>query len=166
MAFTTSKIKTTQRSKILVPARLAKLGATAGWTAPETGVDSSVVQCPASQTAATLVLPINGLAVGDTITGLCMKGGTAGAAAKTLAWSLYKVTGASGTITPALIQALTSDATGTAHAVSTETLLTTPYKIATNEQYYVLFTTTTAAGVTFDLTGVEVYVKKTFGQES
>jgi uncharacterized protein (DUF2236 family) len=120
----------------------------------------------ASQTAGTAVIPITGLAVGDTIMALRLRGGTATADTKSLAWSLYKAISASGVITATSIQAMTTDATATAHAIDIETYLTTPYKVTVKENYFVLLTGTTAALVTIDITSVEVDVKKTFGQES
>lgn len=52
--------------KILVPD--AKVGATSGWTV-RAGADSFMATCAASQSAATLVVPIPGLVEGDRIEG-------------------------------------------------------------------------------------------------
>lgn len=161
MALTTNRIRTTTRSKMLMNSREGSVGATAGWTT----TDNGLWQCPASQTSSTLVIPISGVSIGDTITALRLRGGTAGAAAKTIVWALWKNISVSGAITATLVQTLTGDTTGTAHAIDIETYLTIPQKVTIKENYFVLITATTAAGVTIDITGIELDVKRTFGQE-
>jgi len=141
----------------------ATIGATAGWT---TANDNNLLSMAASQTAGTATIPVNGVNIGDTIIAARLRGGTAGAAAKTLLWSLWKTTSASGAITAVKIQDMTSDTTATAHAIDIETYLTTQYKTATKEQYFFLLTGTTATGVTIDITGIELDIKRTLGQES
>lgn len=163
MALTTNKIKTTNMSKMLLSSGTATIGTTAGWT---TANDNNLLSMAASQTAGTATIPVNGIDIGDTIIRCRLRGGTAGAAAKTLLWSLWKTTSASGAITAAKIQDMTSDTTATAHAIDIETYLTTPYKATIKEQYFFLLTGTTAAGVTIDITGIEIDIKRTFGQDS
>ena len=164
MALTTNRIKTTNRSKMLIGAREGSVGTTAGFV---TNNDNGTVTVPNAVTAGTYVIPISGISIGDTITCLRLRGATAGAAAKTIAWGLWKTISASGTITATLIQAMTTDTTATAHAIDIETYLTTAYKTLTKEQYFVLLTVTTnGAATTVDITGVEIDIKRTFGQES
>ena len=163
MALTTNRIKTTNRSKMLLNVGTATIGATAGWT---TANDNNLLSMAANQTAGTATIPINGVCIGDTITACRLLGGTAGAAAKTLAWGLWKTTKASGAITATLVQAMTSDTTATAHSIDIETYLTTPLKLADDCQYFFLLTGTTATGVTIDIIGIELDIKRTLGQES
>jgi hypothetical protein len=162
MSLTTNRIRTTRRTKLIMPASTAQIGTTAGWAVAN---NNGLLSMAASQTAGTAMIPITGLSVGDTIIALRLRGGTATADAKTLAWGLWKAISASGAITATVIQAMTTDATATAHAIDIETYLTTPYRVTAKENYYVLLTGTTAALVTIDITSVEVDVAKTYGQE-
>ena len=162
MASTTSRTTTKTRSKMLLSARDGLVGATAGWT---TNNDNGIVQLPAGLTGSTFVIPCGTVNVGDIVTAARLVGGTAGAAAKTLAWGLWKTTKASGTITATLVQAMTSDTTATAHSIDIENYLTTPLKIEDDYNYFFLITGTTATGVTIDILGIEVDVKQTTGQE-
>jgi len=162
MALTTNRIKTTTQSKLVLPASTAQIGATAGWTVAN---DNGLLSMAASQTGGTASIPLSGLDIGDTIIAMRIRGGTAGAAAKTLAWKLRKLVSASGAITASDVMAGTSDTTATAHAIDIETYLTTPEKVADKYSYFFLVTGTTAAGVTFDITSIEADVKRTFGQE-
>jgi hypothetical protein len=121
----------------------------------------------ANQTAGTATIPVTGLAVGDTIMRLRLRGGKGGASAVTLAWALKSLISASGAITAANVQTLTGDTTAAAHAINIETYLTTPLKVADKYSYFVLLTgTTNVTGSTVDITSIEVDVKKTYGQES
>jgi len=164
MALTTNRIRTTIRSKLVVPAALGHVGATAGGGM---ATNDGTVLFPNACAAATWVIPIAGLNVGDTITCLRLRGATAGATAKTIAWGLWKSVSASGTITATLVQAMTTDTTATAHAIDIETYLTTQEKATVKYQYFVLLTITTdGVAATVDISSVEVDVKKTFGQES
>jgi hypothetical protein len=157
----TDNIRTMGITKLIMPASTAQIGAGAGWTVAN---NNGLLSMAASQTSGTAVIPITGLAVGDTIICLRLRGGEAGTGARTLAWSLYKAISASGAITASQIQALTSDTTTTAHACDIETALTTPYVVTAKENYFVLLTGTTASATTIDITSVEVDVQKTFGQ--
>ncbi len=51
----------------------AKVGAASGWTV-RAGADSFMATCAASQTNATLIVPLTGLEVGDRIVGFHMNG--------------------------------------------------------------------------------------------
>jgi len=163
MSLTTNRIKTTALTRIIVPASLGHVGATGGGLMAN---DNGTVTF-AQGGAGVWILPIKDLTVGDTIMRFTIRGATAGAAAKTLAFSLMKSVSASGTITASSVQAATSDTTATAHAIDLETYLTTPSKVAVKEEYFVKCTmTTNGAGVTATLSSVEILVKKTYGQET
>ena len=160
MALTTSRIKTTARTKMLLNAGEGHVGSVAGFaTNLLNGTATS------STTTSNFVMPISGCSIGDTIVSARMLGATTVVEAKTLAWTLYKCTKSAATITATSVQAMTSDTTATAHAVDVETILTTPLKIEDDYQYFFVITITTTATASFELTGIELDVKRTFGQE-
>jgi hypothetical protein len=163
MSLTTSRIKTTARTKIVMPGGSAQIGTTAGWTVAN---NSGKLAMAASQTSGTATIPIIGLSVGDIIERVRYRGGKGGAGALTLVVALKSLVSISGAITASNVQTLTGDTTAAAHAVDVETYLTTPLKVADKYSYYILFTGTTAASSTIDITSVEVDVRKTFGQET
>jgi hypothetical protein len=163
MSLTTNRIKTTTRTKLIMPGSSAQIGAGAGWTVAN---DNGLLSMAASQTSGTASIPITGLAVGDTITGVRYRGGKGNTGALTLVVALKSLVSASGAITCANVQTLTGDTTSAAHAVDVDTPLTTALKIADKYSYFILLTGTTAASSTIDITSIEVDVKKTLGQEA
>lgn len=132
-------------------ARMGSIGATAGFT---TNLDIGMVTCPASQTAATFVIPLS-LKQGDIIT----------------AWALLgQIESAGNTIT--VDGSLRSLTTATADVVDTEIVAipqlskTADYAIATSDAasgfshtviagntYYILVTVTSAAATDLALQG-------------
>lgn len=134
----------------------AKVGATAGWVI--TGdTDICHATLPASQTASTLVVPITGLEIGDTLTGVSIQGQVESAGNDvTLVLSVRKVTTAAGANTDA---ELGTDNVGTLTAdtlISSANLAVTGLSevLAEGETLYVLLTGTTDASTDIDLTGL------------
>lgn len=142
---------------LFVPAADGVVGATAGW---EFG-DDGLARLPASQTNSTLVIPIKGLNIGDTITGVRAIGQAESAGATAvLAMSVRKATAAAGDFTDAELDAaasgdMTAD-TLISEAVVGVTGLTEV--LASLESLYVLLTGTTAALTDIAVAGVEVDV--------
>ena len=166
MAHKTKRLVVSNPTRLLIQATSGHVGATAG-TGNFTANNYGTANVVASQTAVTYVIPISGLNVGDIITEWRVLGGTAGASTKTIAAKLQKQVKASGAITtPTDVSSATSDSTATAHAVDIDTVLTTPEEVVDATTYHVLLTITTDAGVTVDITGIEVHVKKALGMDS
>jgi len=140
----------------------AKIGATAGWTlgggAVDTGLMATMV---ASQTAGTLVVPIPGLKVGDTITAFHLIGQIESAGgAVTLDADLRKMTAAAADVTDASVGAITQI------SVTADTAVTSTNSeksglaeiVAADETFYVLLTGTTAASTDIALQGIAITV--------
>lgn len=148
----------------LIPAFHGKAGATAGWALPSAHsgfTNSGVVGLPASQTASTLVIPISGLKVGDTITAFSVRGQIESAGnAVTLDADLRKLTIAADNITDASIGAITQISKTADYAISDSKTLATAEVVAADEQYYVLITATTLASTDIQLAGITLTVQE------
>lgn len=138
----------------------AKVGATAGWVITG-GTNICHATLPASQTNSTLVIPISGLYIGDTVTGVSVQGQVESAGGNvTLTMDVRKVTNAAADNTDA---SLGTDNVGTLTAdtkiTSTELAVTGLTEVlAVDESLYVLLTGTTAASTDIDLTHLIVTV--------
>jgi hypothetical protein len=140
----------------------SKVGATAGWTvgggAVNTGLTATMA---AGQTAGTLVVPISGLKVGDTITSFHLIGQVESAGNNvTIDADLRKHTAAAADVADASVGAIAQlvvavdtilSATNTNKASLTEV-------VAADETFYVLLTATTTASTDIALQGVAVTV--------
>lgn len=136
----------------------AKVGGTAGWVVAAADNLPYTATLPASQTASTLVVPVVGLKVGDTITGFTVTAQieSAGGIA-TLDADLRAVTGVAAEPTDASIGAITQV------SVTADTLVDAfksglSHAVNFNKTYYVLLTGTTAASTDIILLNVIVTV--------
>lgn len=138
----------------------AKVGATAGWTVGGGTVDvGHLATLPASQTGSTLVVPITGLKVGDTITAFQVNAQIESAGgAVTLDAALYKRTAAAADYANANIGAITQVSVTADTKVTSSKTLATPEVVAADEAFYVLLTGTTAAATDIDLGAILVTV--------
>lgn len=142
----------------------AYAGQTAGWlvgTLQLTNIGTAAL-LPASQTASNLIMRIDGLKVGDTITGFHLIGQVESAGgAVTLDADLRKVTAVAADNTDASIGAITQIAvtadTKISLSNSTKTLVT-PEVVAADETFYVLLAGTTAAATDIALNGIAIIV--------
>jgi len=134
----------------------AKVGATAGWVITG-GTDKSHATLPASQTSSTLVVPITGLEIGDTLTGVSVQGQIDSAGNNvTLVLSVRKLTTAVSGVTDVQIG---TDGVGT---VTSDTLVSSSLLtvqgltevLAEGETLYALLTGTTGGTTDIDLTGI------------
>ncbi len=137
----------------------AKIGATAGWTlgggAVDTGLMATMV---ASQTAGTLIVPIPGLKVGDTITAFSVVGQIESAGgAVTLDAALRKITAAAADVVDASVGAITQISV-TADAIVSAAKSALAEVVAADETFYALLTGTTAASTDIALQGLTVTV--------
>jgi len=140
----------------------AKVGATAGWVITGS-TDIAHATLPASQTASTLIVPITGLEIGDTLTGVSIMGQIeSGGNTATLSLSVRKLTNVAAGNTDA---ELDNDATGNISAdtvISSANLAVTGLSetLAEGETVYALLTGTTAASTDIDLTGMLITVTR------
>lgn len=138
-----------------------KVGTTAGWTVAAANNLGTPATVAASQTAATLVVPIDGLKVGDTITALNVYSSINSAGgAVTLDAALRKSTiaaGATGTDAAVTGGAITQVSV-TAATASTASKTGIAEVVVAGVQYYILLTATTAASTTIELNALEIAV--------
>jgi len=147
--------------KILVNAAgQAKAGTTAGWVVA--GADNvGLVTCPAAKTAATLVVPLPSLKVGDTITGFHLVGQIESAGnTATLDADLRKHTAAAADVTDASVGAITqvSVTADTILSASNSRKASLSEVVGVNETFYVLLTATTAASTDVALQAVAIEI--------
>lgn len=137
----------------------AKVGTGAGWVVGAANNLPYVGTVAASQTAGTLVLPIDGLHVGDTITAFRIVAQIESAGgAVTLDADLRAVTNVAAEPTDASIQTMTQIAVTADTASSANTALATPEVVTSGKTYYVLLTATTAASTDIILQSCEITV--------
>lgn len=153
----TNIVRTAQTYK--VGAGRAKAGTTAGWTVGAGNNLGTIATVAQSQSASTLVVPIGGLHVGDTITGFGVYASiNSGGNTATLDCDLRKIVIAAGaTGTDSSIGTLTQVSVATATASGTTKGSLTEVVVA-GTGYYFLLAATTAASTTIELTGLEVTV--------
>jgi len=140
----------------------AKVGATAGWVITAAD-DISQGTLPQSQTSSTLVIPVTGLEIGDTITGVSASGQVESAGgAVTLVMSVRKTVATAAGNTDA---ELGTDNVGSLTAdtlISSANLVVTGLTdvLAEGEAVYVLLTGTTAATTDIALNSIITTVTK------
>lgn len=139
----------------------AKAGATSGWVVNDATDRGGLAKCPASQTGATLVVPLPNLPVGAVITGYIIHGQIESAGnTVTLDAALRKLTIATADLTDA---AVTSGAMTQVTATADRALINTVTQvtgltetIASRTTYYLLITATTGASTDIDLSSVDI----------
>lgn len=143
----------------------AKVGATSGWVITA-GTDKYSATLPASQTNSTLVIPIQGLEVGDTLTAVAVVGQIESAGnTVTATLDVRKLTAAAADLTDA---SLATDDLGA--GVTADTLLNDTNGnlkvtgltevLAADESVYALLTATTAASTDIDIQAIVATVTK------
>jgi len=136
----------------------AKIGASAGWAVNEADNLAYLATLPAAQTAATLVVPLTRLKVGDTITGFRVVGQIASVGgAVSLDANLRSITNAASAPVDASVGSITQVAVTANTAVdSTKTGLSVA--VTADMRFYVLLTATNAAATAITLLGVTLIV--------
>lgn len=141
----------------------AKVGATAGWTV-NNGVNTAYANCPASQTAATLILPVTGIKPGNIITGFYFNGGLVSAGgAVTIDAALRKQVATSGAVpTDSLVASMTQIALSAAALISQGNSEKTGLSetVVDGASYYWLITVTTAASTSVNLLNAVVEINE------
>ncbi len=137
----------------------AKVGATAGWVITA-GTDKLHATLPAAQTGSTLVVPVSGLNVGDTITAFTVNGQVESAGnTATLTAALRKQTNAAADNTDASVSSAASGNL-TADAIIAQGNSSLTEVVAAGVAYYLLLTATTAAATDLDITHAVITVKR------
>jgi hypothetical protein len=135
----------------------AKAGATAGWVTTGT-TNLGEWTLPASQTGSTLVIPINGLHVGDTITGYgCQAQIESGGNTATLDTNLRSLTNVAADPTDASV-ASTTQVVAVADTAAAPAATGITDVVAAGERFYVLVTSTTAASTDVRFLGCAITV--------
>ena len=141
----------------------AKIGATAGWAVNAADNKNSLARCPASQTGSTLVIPLDGLKVGDTITAFHLVGQIESAGGIcTMDASIRKQTAAAADLTDGELAAgamtqlsVTADtimsSTNTAKSITADV-------VGADETFYMLLTCPTAASTDVDLQAIALTI--------
>ena len=155
----TSLVRTGQKRLITMG---AKVGATSGWLVKAADNKNSLARCPASQTGSTLVVPISGLKVGDTITGVHLLGQIESAGnAVTLDMSFRKQSVAAADLADAEVVAMTQISVIADTAISSSnSSVSCSDVVGADESFYVLLTATTLGSTDIDLAGVAVIVSE------
>ncbi len=147
--------------KYLIPAAgLAKVGAGSGFLVAAAD-NVALVTCPASETAATLVIPVVGLKVGMTITGFHLVGQIESAAnTVTVDADLRKHTAAAADVSDASVGSITQLSVVADTIMSDANTAKTGLSevVGANESFYILITATTGASTDIALQGAAVIV--------
>ena len=138
----------------------AKIGLTAGWTIQTNDNLGLIATCPASRTAATLVIPIPGLKVGNKITAFSVVGQIESAGnTVTLDADLRKHTAAASDVSDASVNTITQISV-TADTIISSSKTGLIEVVAADETFYVLLTATTAAATDIALQGITITVSE------
>lgn len=157
-----SGVALTRASQKRIINGFSKVGATAGWTVGGGAVNTGLLATMAAGgTASTLVVPINGLKVGDTITAFHLIGQIeSGGNTVTVDAALRKHTAAAADVADASVGAITqlSVTADTIMSASNTEKASLEEVVAADESFYVLITATTGASCDIALQGVAVTV--------
>ncbi len=138
----------------------AKIGTTAGWTIQTNDNLGLAASCQASRTAATLVIPVTGLTVGDKITAFSVVGQIeSGGNTVTLDANLRKMTAATSNVTDASVGVITQISVTSDTIISSAKIGLTEI-VAANETFYILLTATTGVLTDIALQGITITVSE------
>ncbi len=148
--------------KYFVPATLgSKVGTGAGFVVAAAD-NTALVTCPASQSAAILILPLTGLKVGWTITSMHLVGQIESAGGTvTVDMDIRKMTAAAADPSDASLDTMTQlsvTADTIMSAANTSKTLTTPDVVGADELFYAKITVTTGSACDIALMGLSYVV--------
>lgn len=160
----TPQISGDEKSKTLViSAGTGKVGATAGWVVGD-AANTFLATLPASQTLSTLVVPINGLQVGDIITGFYGVGQIESAGnAASISIELRKMTAAAADVSDASVDAMDAALSVTADTIISSANAASPTlaeTVGADESFYFLVTATTAASTDIALQALTLNITR------
>lgn len=140
----------------------AKVGTTAGWVVNAANNLGKLATIPASQANSTLVIPLDGFKVGDTITAWALNGSLQSAGANvTIIGDLRCLTANAAGATDASIGVMAAALTVVANTVLSAAnagKVAIGHVVAVGETFYLLVTATTAAATTEEIQSVVVTV--------
>lgn len=140
----------------------AKVGGTAGWVVGAANDLPYVATMAASQAAGTLVIPIDGLVIGDTITGFKIVAQIESAGnAVTIDAALRAVTNVAAEPTDAAIGSGITQVSVTADTASAASKTGLTEVVTSGKTYYLLITATTLASTDIILQACEITVSRT-----
>lgn len=140
----------------------AKAGATAGWVVAP-AANTALVTCPASQSASTLVVPVNGLKVGQKITGFYATGQIESAGGTvTLDVALRKHTAAAADVADAAVASITQISVTADTIVSSSNSRAADFNetVGVDETFYFLVTATTAGSTDIALQSITLEIEE------
>ena len=162
MVVTITELVEADRVLRILPAASGKAGTTAGWVAAGAN-NLSLATLPASQTASTLVIPVQGLRVGDKITGFYATGQIESAGnAVTFNLALRRMTAAAADVVDAAVASITQ------LSVTADTILSSSNSraadfnetVGVDESFYFLVTATTLGSTDIALQSVTLEIKE------
>lgn len=157
ITFETGSSMTRAGQQRLVSSR-AKVGGTSGWVIGAADNLGYMATLPASQSGSTLVIPVNGLKVGDTLTAFSLVGQIESAGGTvTVDADLRKHTAAAADPADASVGAITQVSV-TADAIISASKASLTEVVAADETFYILVTATTAGSTDIALMGATVTV--------
>lgn len=143
----------------------AKVGAGAGWTV-NAGADTFMSTCAASQAGATLVIPLNGLEVGDKVVGFHLVGQIeSGGNAVDIAVALKEFKAvAAASVATTKFTGRTLTVTGDTAMSKDNTFNAIPdgsqFVVEQGKSYFALVTATTLGSTDIELLGLVLHIKK------
>ena len=148
------------RAKSLSIQTTPKVGTTAGWVVGAANNLGKMATIPAAQTNSTLVVPIDGLKIGDEITDFHLNGSIqSGGNHATITADLRVLTAAAAGATDGSVGAMAAPLDVTANtvvSVANAVKAGLTHVVAAGESFYLLLTATTAAACTEELQSVVV----------
>jgi len=148
ITFVQSSVVRVGRQKFINAGTSGKVGTTSGWVV-DAADNINLATVPASQSASTLVIPIDGTEVGDVITAFSLTGQIESAGGTvTIDADLRKMTAADGDVADASVQTMTQisvTADDTIEESNSLTSLGTPEVLAEGESLYLLVASTDVA---------------------
>lgn len=148
--------------RLVIPAATGKVGTTAGWL-PAAADNVSLATLPAGESASTLVIPITGLRVGQTITGLFATGQIESAGnTATLDIALRKMTAAAADVSDAAVASITQISATADTIISSANSRANDFieVVGVDESFYLLVTGTTAASTDVALQSITLEIKE------
>lgn len=135
-----------------------KIGATAGWEIDTSTGNIAHIILPQNQTSSTAIIPIFGIEIGETITGVVVHGQSESAGgAVSITLSVRKLTTAAADVTDGQLGFVTVNSTAdTLYSAANLAVTGLAETVAEGETVYARLTATTAASTDIDIIGISV----------
>ena len=135
-----------------------KIGATSGWQVDSSTGNIAHITLPQSKTSSTAIIPIFGIEIGETITGVAVHGQCESAGGSvSITLSVRKLTTAAADVTDGQLGFTTVNSTADTLYSAANLAVTGLYEsVAEGETVYARLTATTAASTDIDIIGISV----------